>query len=733
MASSSSISNVLEACNEIFSIKKRKQRHHDFTGFEKEEKLMKRPFRESILRFLNDFGVMQKYKVLGMSVWSVLLKVNLNGGIFQVFVVEETAELSTSPFCDHCKFSGWGHHFVSKRRYHIVIPAKAYWNKPLKADFEKISTHFLHGLIHCNGYGHLISINGSDCLTSNDVMNFWDHLCTILNTRKVSVKDVFKEEKMELRLLYGVAYGRCWFAKWGYGFGHGNDGSTEQEYETAVQFLSSLCLDRVVHDFKNSKNGRKINVIIDMYRNASAKSLITISDLLQYMLDSKSCFVGIVGTAATNYSKVFERDKKVLEENPNSLDAFVSKLANNGCRWPSKRLKHALKIIVSLLEENKANGDERFGMSRYDLREEARKCIGDTGLIDFVLKSIRSFSVGNLVVSRSSNPMTRLLEFTIRETDVKETEEHPQKVLFSDHRWCQERLNYAAQLILSILQANGGINIMSWSELHNKAREFIDDMELINFVLKSMEKIMVGDQVVSYSKHPAAKRVKIQIQDGINLSKVNNFGRLSSSSFTVDEDLSFLYKNVLLGYTESEMVTYATRVVLDTNQFIKEWSLQKPVKDEKLMALTCQVLPSFDELESVLTRPLSPGVMVIVPKNCTIRQLKMVAQYALRDTYRVMQNFVVRQIGGLRAIEDEMVVSCTFEPGSRVWVRGYGLDLNTKLRYEDGTRTGLPDCICGMKFDNVGRLPGCDICQQYRRCIATDDDDEDEEFSPSVF
>ncbi|KAL2518675.1 PHD finger protein [Abeliophyllum distichum] len=111
------------------------------------------------------------------------------------------------------------------------------------------------------------------------------------------------------------------------------------------------------------------------------------------------------------------------------------------------------------------------------------------------------------------------------------------------------------------------------------------------------------------------------------------------------------------------------------------------------MELTCKVLPSFHDLVTELTRPLSPGVTVMIPPGITIGDLKMVAQHALRDTYCIMDEFVVKQIGGLRGIDDEKVLSCTLEPGAQVWVRGCRMDLATEIRYEDGAYKSMLDCV----------------------------------------
>lgn len=59
-------------------------------------------------------------------------------------------------------------------------------------NLELDDAYVLHGLIHCNGFGHLISINKLDLgsaisLTETDVMNFWDSICTSLKTRYIFI------------------------------------------------------------------------------------------------------------------------------------------------------------------------------------------------------------------------------------------------------------------------------------------------------------------------------------------------------------------------------------------------------------------------------------------------------------------------------------------------------------------------------------------------------------------
>lgn len=80
--------------------------------------------------------------------------------------------------------TGWSHHYVLKRKYHLIIPASDEWMKPLRKDSLEVtsssSRHLMHGVIHCNGFGHLLCINSdnvSSFLSGDRAMDLWDRLC----------------------------------------------------------------------------------------------------------------------------------------------------------------------------------------------------------------------------------------------------------------------------------------------------------------------------------------------------------------------------------------------------------------------------------------------------------------------------------------------------------------------------------------------------------------------------
>lgn len=69
----------------------------------------------------------------------------------------------------------------------MIIPIDGVWNKPLEPDDLELSNHLLHCLIHGNGFGHLICINGieggSRYLCGREIMDLWDRICSTLHVR----------------------------------------------------------------------------------------------------------------------------------------------------------------------------------------------------------------------------------------------------------------------------------------------------------------------------------------------------------------------------------------------------------------------------------------------------------------------------------------------------------------------------------------------------------------------
>ncbi|CAI9276253.1 unnamed protein product [Lactuca saligna] len=591
-------------------------------------------FRDNVRRFLQECGQPEDYKVEGMPIWCTFLVHENRGFVLPLYTFEECVNNSLQPLCDHCRCSGWSHHFVSKRKYHFIIPIDNEWNKPIKDGVLDLQTHILHGLIHCNGFGHLLCINGieggSNFICGREVMDLWDRICTTLHTRKISVVDVSKKRKMDLRLLYGISYGHTWFGRWDYKFCHGSFGVTKEKYEQALQILSTLELNNIIQDLKNCS----IKKTISRYRDLSETQLATIRDLFRFMISLK------FRTPQIKDSKPKPRltsiNKSTMKEKQARCRKFSNLAAKLDSRWHVRRLEHVAKVVVDALKEKKS--ENRNGMSRQEVRDTARQHIGDTGLIDYVLKSMNNVIVGGYVVRRAVNSTTGVLEYSLQDT-------------------------------------------------------------LENITQEPEETDRVDSVIPKYK---------------------------SGSGSDVYRDLTFLYYHLLLN-SDSDVVVFAVRTVLDSKNFSKEWPFHDDA--DEYLRFICKVIPLVTtelNLETGLyKRKNSVGEELVVPLHATVHELKAAAEAAMRDTYCIMENLKVREIVELEGVDDDEVIFGALESGSEISVRGSGVDLLTTsdLNYEGGADNWVVNCKCGARDDDGERMVACDLCEvwQHTRCSGIDD------------
>ncbi|GLT28768.1 hypothetical protein SLA2020_036760 [Shorea laevis] len=601
-------------------------------------------FQDNIRVFLKECAEPEEYCVRGMPVWCTLLVHQNKSFVVPLYTIEENVFNSSQPYCDHCKSTGWSYHFVSKRKYHLIVPNDREWNRPLDDGVFDLQTHLLHGLIHGNGFGHLICINGieggSKYLCGRELMDLWNRICENLQVRKITVEDLSKKHGMDLRLLHGVAYGHPWFGRWGYRFGSGSFGITQSHYDRATEVLSSLELEKIIHDFTDKEQCMQIRQIVRYYRDISEVQLITIRDLLRFMLTIKSCaplqqkLALATSASAPEHHTGIVKKGALNEKSSSRCRRFSTMIANMDSRWPARRLEFTAEVIVNALKERREQSGYG-GMTRQDLRDAARMHIGDTGLLDYVLKSMNNVIVGFHVVRRAVNS-SRVLEYTIDDicAGVKVTE--PEK------------------------------------EMHPPP--------LVTPTL------VPGKDVYS--------------------------------------DVLYMYTNVLLDYPESELVSYAIQVILDSKQFVKEWPFRDA--DDQLLRFFCQVTPSLFDLEKELAGKLPPGELVTVPLHATVSELKQAAGKALRDTYCIMEKLVVTDIEGLEEMEDGDVLFGAVESGTDIVVSGSGIDLNSKLRYEGGAENWMVRCECGAQDDDGERMVACDICEvwHHTRCCGIEDSED---------
>ncbi|KAK9692017.1 hypothetical protein RND81_09G235400 [Saponaria officinalis] len=148
------------------------------------------------------------------------------------------------------------------------------------------TTHLLHGVVHANGYGHLLRVNGreggSRVLSGSHIMGFWDRLCNYLGVRKISVMDVSKKYGLDYRLLHAITNGSPWYGNWGYVFGSGSFALTRNAYVEAVEILSRLPLS--VFTCQRRKPRTHIQDLIVFYQSLSERELVNIRDLFSFLM-----------------------------------------------------------------------------------------------------------------------------------------------------------------------------------------------------------------------------------------------------------------------------------------------------------------------------------------------------------------------------------------------------------------------------------------------------------------
>ena len=125
--------------------------------------------------------------------------------------------------------------------------------------------HRLHGLIHSNGYGHLLRVNGreggSHSATGRQLTELWDVICHCLCAREVSVEDVSNKAGMELRVLYAAATKYTWYGLFGYEFGRGGYNITSTTWSRAVDTVHDASLSSIEADLEAMEDTGSLAVI----------------------------------------------------------------------------------------------------------------------------------------------------------------------------------------------------------------------------------------------------------------------------------------------------------------------------------------------------------------------------------------------------------------------------------------------------------------------------------------
>ncbi|KAI4351920.1 hypothetical protein L6164_006219 [Bauhinia variegata] len=393
------------------------------------------PFRTKVRSFLSKYALLPPPSALfpHLLTWQIPFRVgDLTDGPESIpatvclDVVEEDVARSRSVYCDQCRVVGWSGHPVCGKRYHFIIKADGSsiggYQKPCMCcgdilhlseskckscnhvttsdDVEdwvyhqlENTTHLLHGVVHANGYGHLLRVNGreggSRIVSGCDIMNFWDRLCKTLGVRKVTVMDVSKKYGLEYRLLHAITKGYPWYGEWGYQFGSGSYGVTHEVYTSAIESLSNLPL--TVFRSEGQKPDSSLQNTISYYQSLSKHELVNIRDLFCFLM-------GLIHDARKTESRADDVTCKKRRFN-----------ASGACSWAKSDIERVEEAMLRVLRAVSGSN----WVSWRSLRGAVCK-VASPELLDYCLGELGGKAVcSGMVVNSRCNPDTGAFEYRL--------------------------------------------------------------------------------------------------------------------------------------------------------------------------------------------------------------------------------------------------------------------------------------------------------------------------------
>ncbi|CAN6217872.1 unnamed protein product [Urochloa humidicola] len=606
--------------------------------------------------------------------WSFQLELHRHPPtVVRLFVVEEEVDTSPQRQCQLCRHVGWGRNLICNKRFHFVLPKRELSveadglhyginhgpEKPSSKGTATSRSHLLHGVVHLNGFGHLVALNGfeggSDFIPGHQIMDLWDRICAALNVRMASLVDSARKGHMELRLLHGVAYGGTWFGRWGYRFGRPSYGVSLPSYQQSLHALQSapLC---VLAPYLSSCSGhhQDLPVVIAKYQAISGHKLLSLSDLLRFMLELRARLPAAASAAAMDYRGI---------------------MSEASCRWSAKRVDMAARAVVDALRRRAAGPPPARWVTRQEVRDAARAYIGDTGLLDFVLKSLGNHIVGNYVVRRAMNPVTKVLEYCLEDVS---------SVL------------PAAGAGAGVPTGGGGGKMRVRFQL-TRAQLMRDLTHLYRHVLKEPSQALTAS---AFAAIPVAVRMV-----------------LDTKHFVKDYHEGFAPMNSVVGVGHVHVSLWCTVLVRDgTPELVAPYETVTLPAHATVGELKWEVQRLFREMYLGLRTFTAESVVGVGAGQdaCTVLGLIDVGSAVVVDGTVGEQQQLAAEEGSLPLPgnkNNEVAAAAVSEGGG------------------DGER--VVDCTCGADDDDGERMACCDICEawQHTRCAGI----KDAEDAPHVF
>lgn len=689
------------------------------------------------------------------------------GYTMRVFV--EDVIHATCIHCDACRLAGWSHHPVCAKRVHFVMGVEEKGNVHPIARTRKLctacgrtiavssrtcplcrsdtrnhayltcTTHLLHGMVHGNGCGHLLRINGrqggSMALSGKQLMVLWDDLCHDLGARKISVEDVSNWHGMEFRMLHLAAHGSTWYGRFGYKWARGSYNHTEDEWKRCTKTVQHFPLKHILEDLhatgmkesdlahtilhygdltKATTVGALLRGMLECFRKAAAderdRGILPacgprsgsplcngIPTLCRVMSGKTSTGSGRDPVAPVpTTSRWQDQETPLAEERRRARNGKRPSKGKRGrtriaqgrtpsCRWVPARVSRAQQAVVEVLKDRKGGP-----ISRQDLRDLVRLHIGDTGLLDHVLKTVGECTVGKYKVRRAADSQSGVMQYSLV---------------------AAQRQNH--------------------EDIQTDAAGGSADARLVG------EKRKAGHLV--FSEHNGASHPATTEQKTTNPP---------SSSRDAINAVLLVYHQVLLEYKPANVRRHGSKrskglkgqdfqeccqVLLDTKHFVKVYEGDAlpphPGGDTIRVRCSAHVVDMPPSLQPAPRRrrrppaPQPPPEVVSMPASGTFGDLKRRAQSTFATIYPIFQAWQVKEVDGLRHVANRTRVSTVLRDGATVMLRGTGVAVDSTWRFETGLDHWVVRCSCGTTDDDGERMLECERCGTWlhTRCLGITD------------
>ena len=470
---------------------------------------------------------------------------------------------------------------------------------------------------------------------------------------------------------------------------------------------------------------------------------------------------------------------KVKKESRAAVASPLIPPVTTASRWSDARIETASNACVEVLRE--AGGK---WMPRQEVRALARtKGVGDTGLLDHVLKSI---SEQRVVLTKRDGNQKRTNESAKNAKPPKVSKASTGSVEVNINRRCNSssgQLEYQLEKVTGMGKMQASIVISAAAREAAKARAEADAKakaaaaEARARAEKGGKKAGTAVATIKIAKPQASKKANLQGEQTAMEEAARNLSKVQ-----LDNDLQVVYKDVLASYKPARPrpgrppkstsaggsgvnprcrgfdLIDAARVLLDTKQFVKTYT---PVEDlltlrppppvgpngggkggrPPMVATAVRVLvtavidsrnrgPKVSGMNSKAAKKHKHGIetkpppeVVLLPVDPLLSDLKAVASKTFQELYVVMAKYKVKTVTGYEGTADKTRLGPKKIAGAHLEVHGDGADLESEFRYQGGLDQWVVQCVCGTCDDDGERMIACDVCEvwMHTRCVGISD------------